>query len=182
MGYTHYYKTPPITPQTFLKIATDFKKMIGPLKHLGVPLAGYDGTGEPSITPEHIIFNGKSGCGHTEMQLGVAWPGKNAKGVAKNGVGTHIVTESWYAGSMVESRICDGNCSHESFNLSTNADDCKSFCKTAYKPYDLAVQVALIIANHHAKVSVSSDGDQTAWHEAAMLCQHFLEYGGDFRL
>jgi hypothetical protein len=58
------------------------------------------------------------------------------------------------------------------------------FCKTAYKPYDLAVQVCLVIAAHHLgdAILVSSDGSQEQWQDAIALCQSVLGYGGGFRL
>ncbi|MEI8195291.1 MAG: hypothetical protein WCI73_05220 [Phycisphaerae bacterium] len=59
-----------------------------------------------------------------------------------------------------------------------------SFCKTAHKPYDLAVQVALIVFKHHlgAQLCVRSDGKEAAWDRARQLCQQYLGYGTDFRL
>ena len=58
------------------------------------------------------------------------------------------------------------------------------FCKTAYRPYDLAVNVCLIIAKHRLKdgIVVKSSGTENNWIEGKQLCQHFLGYGGDFRL
>jgi len=59
-----------------------------------------------------------------------------------------------------------------------------SFCKTERRPYDLAVQVALIVFNHHLGVEfrVSSDGKDADWDAARRLCQQHLGYGADFRL
>ena len=58
------------------------------------------------------------------------------------------------------------------------------FTKTAYKPYDLAVTVALVIAKHHLKeeIVIRSDGAMENWHEAMQLCHHFLGYGRGFCL
>ncbi len=58
------------------------------------------------------------------------------------------------------------------------------FTKTAYKPYDLAVTVALVIAKHYFKdeIMISSDGNIENWEEAMQLCQHFLGYGAKFAL
>lgn len=57
------------------------------------------------------------------------------------------------------------------------------FCKTARKPYDLAVQVALIIIKHHLpNISVSSDDALSGWTKAIWLCQDVLRYGESFEL
>ena len=56
------------------------------------------------------------------------------------------------------------------------------FCKTARKPYDLAVQLALIVLAHHAGFTVSSDGDDSDWDAARRFCQAHLGYGEDFQL
>lgn len=59
------------------------------------------------------------------------------------------------------------------------------FCKTAFRPYDFAVQVALIIAHHRL---VSADGMQVSsdepdqWKDAVSICEHYLGYGKDFTL
>ena len=57
------------------------------------------------------------------------------------------------------------------------------FCKTARKPYDLAVCVALICAKKHFGdlIKVSSDGeDEDGWLQAKQLCDKVLEYGLEF--
>ena len=58
------------------------------------------------------------------------------------------------------------------------------FTKTAYKPYDLAVNVCLVIAKHYLgdKLVVRSDGDNSNWEEGKQLVQHFLGYGENFKL
>jgi len=216
MGYTHYwYLIPEFDEKEFEKVATDFKKMIVPLQHLGVKLAGRGGGDYPVISPTEIGFNGMNKCGHTERDLGVTWPSKSAKGVKKNSVDTilaDIVNGHWFAGANLESRACDGQCSHETFTLDQHFEysfprqdgttyekepinkrdgdpanhigrffDCT---KTAYKPYDLAVNVCLIIAKRHLKhaILVTSDGEDKDWEEARQLCQHFLGYGQKFKL
>jgi len=42
------------------------------------------------------------------------------------------------------------------------------FCKTAYKPYDFAVMISLIVIKHHlgADFSISSDGGIEEWKDA----------------
>ena len=202
MGYTHYYYvSPEFNAKLFEKVAIDFKKMITPLKHLGVILA--DGLGEntPTISPTEIRFNGLEKCGHTQRDMGITWPKKQAKGVLKNSVSTQLqqmTNSNWFAGAELESRVCGGDCSHETFSLEQKMENIPDYkqedvkagklifecTKTAYKPYDLAVNVCLIIAKHYLKkqITVSSDGDESNWLEGKQLCQHFLGYGEDFSI
>ena len=207
MGYTHYWRVvPEFDPVKFAKVASDFKIMTKPLKHLGVVLADGLGDGYPTISPTSIIFNGPEKCGHEERTLGITWPAKKATGIIKNGVDTKLqdITKSvWFAGAELETRSCGGDCSHETFTLeqkyantvtrwdgSTYTKELNKngryfdFCKTAYKPYDLAVTVCLVIANHHLckDIIISSDGEMSNWEEAMQLCQHFLNYGMEFKL
>lgn len=59
-----------------------------------------------------------------------------------------------------------------------------NFCKTAERPYDIAVQVFLVIAKHHlgSDIIVKSDGDFTAWERAVEIVEKYLGYGDDFYL
>ena len=226
MEYTHYYYiSPEFDAEKFKRVAIDFKKMITPMKHLGVVLA--DGAGEnyPTISPTEIRFNGLEKCGHTKRDLGITWPSKSASGISQNDTHTilaDITNSNWFAGAHLETRVCGGDCSHETFSLEqkletswTNEDDTittlepqgefrgytnqdrtqdknpqnqigKHFncTKTAYKPYDLAVTVCLVIAKHHLgeDILIHSDGSMENWHEAMMLCHHFLGYGKGFSL
>lgn len=223
MGYTHYfYLKPTLDEENFIKVVQDFEKMIPKLEHLGVKLAGGDGSGLPTINEDEIIFNGVAKCGHQERNLGVTWPSEKANGVAslqsqhRDGNQTLADTEGqWFAGLKLNARTCGGDCSHETFELVRKApkdnwhkvqkkhevsyigadnkpvyEDEKtagyyfSFTKTAYKPYDLAVNVCGIIAKHNLgnQILVHSDGDLKDWSNAMELCQHFLGYGKEFVL
>lgn len=200
MGYTHYYRVKKQFDKVqFHHVTIDFKKMVPVLSHLNIKLAGPNGEGTPTISPSEIAFNGVENCGHLERQLGITWPAKNAKGVSSNKVGTQIqelVKGSWFAGASLETRVCGGDCSHESFFLVQKMEKIPDyskpdekgfifeFTKTAYKPYDLAVNVALIIAKHYLKddIKVSSDGEANNWIEGMQLCQKFLGYGEVFKL
>ena len=202
MGYTHYYYvSPEFEASKFSKVVTDFKKMLPVLEHLGVKLGDGFGENKPIINDDEIRFNGFSKCGHQKRDLGITWASKTAKGVLKNGVGTQleqITKGNWFAGATLESRVCGGDCSHETFSLERvleipdykQNDDMKNgglifeCTKTAFKPYDLAVTVALVIAKHHFKrgIKVASDGEIENWEEAMQLCKHFLGYGEGFKL
>ena len=43
---------------------------------------------------------------------------------------------------------------------------------------------ALVIAKHYLgnAIEVTSDGEMKDWKDAMMICEHFLGYGGDFKL
>lgn len=83
-----------------------------------------------------------------------------------------------------------GEASHETFAVRREEPDrgdgrsVLSFCKTEQKPYDLAVQAALIVLQHHLGqcFRVSSDGGAADWDAARKCCQQVLGYGGDFQL
>ncbi len=59
---------------------------------------------------------------------------------------------------------------HEGFYLTNEVQE-YSFCKTNRKPYDLMVQVTLLLYKHYFKkdVSISSDGIQKEWVQAFEL-------------
>jgi len=103
------------------------------------------------------------------------------------------VSGTWFAGCKLNQRTCGGDCSHESFILKqTFESDYKqpdnkgrffSCCKTAYKPYDLAVISCLIIAKHYLgeEIAVHSDGNIEEWADGIILCQKILGYGKEFK-
>lgn len=72
--------------------------------------------------------------------------------------------EPWSAPEISEENIIfngvedDG---HETFVLSPGKGF--SFCKTAYKPYDVVVTAILALADHYNICSVSSDGNKDDW-------------------
>jgi len=185
MGYTHYWhrKGPEISPEVFNAIVKDFKKMRLMFNEFCLKLAGWDGTGNPLLSPSKVSFNGDVNCGHTERDLGITWPKKGANGVnTTHGYGD--VGGEWIGGAQLNTRTCGGDCSHESFTFKRiDRNDFEfNFCKTAYKPYDIAVNAFLIIAKHHMgnDLNVSSDGDIEEWADAMNLCNNFLGYGNDF--
>ena len=106
------------------------------------------------------------------------------------------VDGKWYAGLKLNARTCGGDCSHESVYFPQKLDkgDCHSShdenekllfncTKTAYKPYDLAVNCFLIIAKEHFKddIKVYSDGGIKQWVDAMEICQRQLKYGLMFK-
>ena len=123
------------------------------------------------------------------------------------------VSGTWFAGLKLKYRSCGGTCSHETFCLSLEIEkeDWQKpigeishydqygkpvyndkeevgryfeFCKTAYKPYDLAVIICLIIAKHYLaeEILISSDGTLDNFRDGMLICQKILGYGLDFTL
>lgn len=191
MGYTHYwYRKLEYSQEQMHSLAEDFGKIVLTLDSMGVRLADGLGEGVPEITDKDIRFNGLSACGHPENSaVSIPWPTQNASGVID---GRGQVAGGWFAGAMLDSRCCDGDCSYETFSFpremgktflqSLERDGRKDLffecCKTAYRPYDLAVTAFLVIAKHHLKddIAVASDGELIHWIEAIELCRIYLGY------
>jgi hypothetical protein len=191
MGYTHYwYREQTIAPETMKHIADDFAAIVLRLDDLGVHLAGGLGEGAPEITPEMIRFNGPEDCGHPKNSaISIPWPTLHAQGVID---GKGRAAGNWFAGATLDARCCDGSCSYETFDFPREFDMSEyvqarkgktppqyfACCKTAYRPYDLAVNAFLVIAKHHLgdKVHVSSDGELQHWLEGIALCRIYLGY------
>ena len=192
MGYTHYYYVAPqLHQRRFSKVTKDFKKLLPWFDSLGINLKGPFGEDSPIITDDMIQFNGNRHCGHETKDLGITWPSRTAKGVGNNQM---YKLKYWFGGRELQTRECDGDCSHETFTIEREFDTSGftqqergkyfNFCKTAYKPYDLAVTACLVIAKHHLKtqIRVCSDGEPQHWQDAILLCQNVLGYGSDFTL
>lgn len=66
-----------------------------------------------------------------------------------------------------------GDNSHETFEINTKWDGEFNFCKTAAKPYDVAVTACLCLLKFHLgdAVNVSSDGDAGDWEEGLRLAR-----------
>ena len=89
-------------------------------------------------------------------------------------------------GTLSKHRACDGNCSYETFTLERVCSDhghahdgrYSDSSKTAFRPYDLAVQCVLLIAKHYFKdrIQVWSDGNDYHWNDARLLCYVQLSY------
>lgn len=190
MGYTHYWRRPTqsISVDSMNKIVNDFNKIVLVLDDMGVRLADGFGENTPEINSDRLWFNGLAKCGHSPNQeVSIPWPAPGAKGIGPN---DSAVSGNWFAGSLLDSRCCDGDCSYETFCFerelkpdSFTSDDGRYFdcTKTAYRPYDVAVTAALIIIKHYCpEIDVQSDGEDENWQDAKNLCQFYLGYGFDF--
>lgn len=182
MGYTHYwYRDKVLDKDGWALLMQDFPKVVEGLKEIGVPLASWDGHGEPEIAGNVIAFNGVEKCGHPKRDLGIPWPAEEAMGVFNGDGDKEDIGGTWFAGAKLKRRACGGDCSHETFRLERvyqprGSYDAAhengkyfSFCKTAYKPYDVAVCACLILAKAYLKeqIIVSSDGEPATWGDVA---------------
>lgn len=60
MGLTHYWLRPTeLPPDKFASAVQDIHRL---LPTLNVPLAGFEGTGEPILTDDTLMFNGAGGA------------------------------------------------------------------------------------------------------------------------
>lgn len=196
MGYCHYWIRPRvIIPPVFARIADDFARLTPEWTRLGVSLAGPLGTGCPVVSRQEIAFNGRIRCRHP------------------HGGDTSVFTRLLAVASLLSmapdqretasrqlweeehsQRRCPGNCAFETFWFprvaprgAVDTDGSGRFCdrtKTAFRPYDIAVTSALLIARHHLgdDMRLDSDGGQVQWWEARLLCQSVLGYGFKVRL
>lgn len=195
MGYTHYwYRQKGVKPDTYGQVIDDFRRLLPALKEWGIHLAGGLGEGEPQINETGVYFNGLRNCGHSpDDAIVIAWPAKEASGIATPD--EDVKAGTWFAGALLSKRCCDGDCSHETFHfprvLKPHAWEKPKenglyfvFCKTAFKPYDLAVTAFLVIAKHYLKdrLLVHSDGDEAHWQDAKWLCEMELGYGLSFQI
>lgn len=80
-----------------------------------------------------------------------------------------------YKGLKINGR---GENAHEDFILREHykQNDVFNFCKTARKPYDLAVVACLVILKHYLgeSIQVSSDGDVIDWRDGTKLARQLL--------
>lgn len=153
MGYTHYFRRRELEHDAgrFAVFVEDVKKALASLPKFSLSsgacyadrkllLAGGDGTGKPEVTNEVVCFNGRK------------------------------IGDLWHETFIIERKTqfeqgSYGDYQREHFKKDGNLF---SFCKTARKPYDFAVQIVLILYKKHfgELVGISSDGDEEDWIEA----------------
>jgi hypothetical protein len=190
VGYTHYWYRPLVIPtDAFHAIRSDFERLILPLADFGVHLAGGLGEGLPVITDDMIWFNGVRACGHPKNEtVQIPFPTDDACGVGASA--NAIADGSDGLITRIKHRCCDGRCSYETFLFpkSLEADETRppeenglyiGFTKTAFRPYDIAVTAALLVAKRNLKdqFAVHTDGTDRHWSDAKRICQEVLGYG-----
>lgn len=187
MGYNHYWRRGiEIDADIFERIVLDFQRLILPLEDAGVRLAGFDGRGLPQIELSGIVFNGREECGHVRNpDIYIPFPCERGRGI---GSSRNAIDSSNPMCVKLKHRTCNGICCCESFNLkrilapSTRTPDEDGLyffcCKTAFKPYDLAVQCVLLICKHHLgeRIVISSGGSDFHWNDPRRFCFVHLGY------
>ena len=200
MGYTHYiYRPAEIEKSAWAKIESDTKKVFEYIESsLGIELADGLGENRPVIDGNQIIFNGSDkqplGIWTTDEPISIAWP---APGASLNEPNADPIAEKvsgqWFAGELLKQRVAPisngyGSGSYETAGLDRvvdksgfiqTDDDGLVFecCKTAYRPYDIAVTAFYTIVKHHVpKTRVSSDGEEEDWLDAMTICHNILGY------
>lgn len=195
MGYTHYWKRARVLAAApFRQFVADTRIIVAALTEYGVQIAGPDGEGDPILKPSLISLNGRHDCGHkANPQIVIPWPSADAGGIAEPG--QEATDGEWFAGVKLATRVCNGSCDYEAFAVPRvlkpeawqKADEnglYSDFCKTAFRPYDLAVISILISFKHRFgdEVSVSSDGTDAQWWDGKLLCSKLFDYGFEFQV
>jgi hypothetical protein len=195
MGFTHGWKRPLLIPEgAFAAAALDCGCVLGACRAMGVALAGPLGVGEPVVRFDAVALNGLGRCGHPKDDgLGIVEPAADATGIA--GPFEDVVVGEWLGGAVLRARKCPGTCSCDTFRVDRRfawpgprepADGLYTHgCKTAFRPYDLAVTSCLIVFQHHLgerQFPVVCSTVSGHWDDARRLVQETLAYGGDFRV
>ena len=164
MGYTHYWHRPEnLDPRRYTRFREDVAKLLASLpEHTGsaggyytdddLIVCGSDGTGDPIITDELVSFNGNA----------------PVAGDADTGDLSH---ETFYVPRVYEP---------QDWQRPDRQGRYFDFCKTARKPYDMAVTAALIALHYHfptPEVEISSDGTAEDWQQGLAFCRATLGYG-----
>jgi len=193
MGYTHSWHRPAIIAQDiFDAIRLDFERLILPLADAGIALAGGLCEGAPEISDQVIRFNGLNECGHpTNDEIVIPYPSERAEGIGPSSTALDEGSDGLI--TRVKHRCCNGRCSYETFSLPRSLDLSRhrdpdehglyvDFVKTGFRPYDVAVTSALIIAKRYLKdrFMIASDGTDHQWADARRICQSVLGYGDWF--
>ena len=148
MGYTHYWKYNPNKIENTEEVRKMFRVTTNVVK-----------VAKGIISRNPFIHKGQAGGYYDDV------PCKIKGGL---GEGTPIINESeiWFNGDSKKQM------DHETFGIKWNIGE-NGFCKTARKPYDILVCVALIAMNQSFKgtgaFSFSSDGDNMDWETAKDL-------------
>lgn len=203
MGYTHYwYRPEQMNAEKFAEFAGDCKQIAHYCQHrLGIDLDIIQ------INFDFIGFNGSDsqrlGVWTTTEDVTIPWPSSTASLNGENPDPSADKTAGrWFAGTLASQRVAPiggnglGDGSYETFVIEQEipqgdgrhqAEDGTRLrfecCKTAYRPYDLAVTACLIALKHHFPVVViRTDGQEKDWLDGKILCNNLLGYGMDFQI
>ena len=158
MGYTHYWNCNFTAIKDPAELESKFKSAVDIIK-----------TALKKIRKNPFLHRGQAGGGYDEVPCIIC---------GGLGIGDPEITNTgiWFNGNE------ETEMDHETFSIQIdpeNEEDYCNFCKTARKPYDLLVCIALLAfrdAFHDPKIfSFSSDGDDDEWATAIKLYQEISE-------
>ena len=152
---SYRYALNALTDNDLAPIAADFRKLVKPLRRVGVNLRGADGRSRLIINDELIEFNGEAFCSHPD-----SFP-------------CHGSCDLSGEAFRLEYNAFHGWLGKDWIHYKTN---------TRSAPYDLAVQAALVIAKHHLKddIQITANIEEEFW-EGEKLCDRTFGYQ-DFSL
>lgn len=203
MGFLQGWRRPKsIERSTFEAIVEDFRKLVGPLRTMGVKLGDTWGQGEPVLNEECVSFNGLANCGCTPVKNPLV---EHLMGRLLDNYVTAPSLQVAAQRTLVEhgfeysedhfdidwaQRRCPGCCTYESFHFPReqrtreNLAYLSDAVKTNRRPYDLAVSAFLLVAKKHIGhgFEIHSGGRDAWWDEPRELCQRVLGYGANMRL
>lgn len=165
MGYTHYFKFKgnTITPTQFANIVKDVKEIEKFFKHTPVKSQNAGGGYNEHLVTLHDGWGKRKGIHYIIEEI----------------AGKQKVVEFMLNGTD------KGDLGHETFNLKLGKqEELSGFCKTARKPYDLAVTMILISAKYFAPdTEIGSDGNIEDWEHGIELWKQifsnrYIEVGG----
>lgn len=211
MGYTHYaYRPKTMDRERFAAWSANCNKIVDYCREeLEIDIDGCGRFGEePHFSEDYVWFNGsdkqRPGKWTTEENICIPWPSAEASLTpAEESPFATKTAGYWYAGTSLAQRVAPiddvtgkGLGSYETFAIkrvydtsgyySTDDENPElvfEFCKTAYRPYDVAVTACLIALKHHfPECIIASDGEDKDWLDGQFLCQRLFGYGLDFKL
>lgn len=202
MGYSHGFHRVQVFPDdAFARFAGDTRRIIEAAEAEGICIAGWRGRGEPTVTADDVRFNGSerqpSGRWTTTEEIHIAWPSETA-GLAEpdpDPIGEKVERKAL---DMVTQHVCSidpqtgmgyGKC--ETFAVprvyqppewAEPMEDGRwpIWCKTAFRPYDIAVTACLIALAYRmppGTVDVGSDGTHPHFMPGRILAFNALGYG-----
>jgi len=142
LGWTHYWEREIEVPEENLASAARDCRTV--FDSAAIDIAGGGGTGEPMLTPDVLLFNGRGAFGCEDF----VFPR------------IQVPRRERPSGKVL------------------------GYCKTEHLPYDLCVQLTLIVLKHHLGnlLKVASDISDDGWQKARGICQKHLGYGAEFIL
>jgi hypothetical protein len=170
MGYTHYWQRPTqFEANRFKRWVEDVRTILANLPKRTKSAGGYYANRVlrvevEELSDELVNFNGAGGKGEKQKWV-------DAYGQQHEEMYWELSHETFYVQRTFSA--------HYSGQRPDERGLWFEFCKTARKPYDLAVTAALIRLAYHFPegVEISSDGNEGEWEEGRALCERLFGVG-----